>query len=88
MNLQKIANALNPWREIDRLGAALRRAEARIALLDASLATACDRYDGLREANAQLRDTLTLYRNNELAAVEADLQEIAQSRISHTAKLA
>lgn len=60
--MQKIADIIWPWCKIARLENALRRAEARVALLDASLATACDRYEGLRSANAQLRDTLDLYR--------------------------
>lgn len=40
-----------------------RNDRAEIALLDRALSDANDRYDKVREANLQLRDALSLYRN-------------------------
>lgn len=49
---------IGPWRRI-------RDLEHELRVLDHSLHQANERYDRIREANAQLRETLTLYRNAE-----------------------
>ena len=53
----------NPWRRIRELEVMARNDRAEIALLDRALSDANDRYDKVREANLQLRDALSLYRN-------------------------
>lgn len=45
-----------PWRRV-------RELESELRALEHALGQANDRYDKIREANAQLRETLTLYRN-------------------------
>lgn len=47
---------IGPWRRI-------RELEAELRTLDHALSQSNERYDKIREANAQLRETLTLYRN-------------------------
>lgn len=47
---------IGPWRRI-------RELEAELRALDHALSQSNERYDKIREANAQLRETLTLYRN-------------------------
>lgn len=54
----------NPWRRIRELEAEVRRLKNEVISLDNALRQSADRYDRIRDANAQLRDTLTLYRNN------------------------
>ena len=61
---------LGPWRriaemrrEIDRKEREVDRLQHDIAMLDHALHQSNERYDKIREANAQLRETLTLYRN-------------------------
>jgi len=59
----------NPWRRIRELEAHVCYLEAEVcdleadmAVLERSLHIANDRYDGIRNANLQLRDCLALYR--------------------------
>ena len=52
----------NPWRRARELQAQLDRANRNIEHLDRALRDSADRYDGIRNANLQLRETLTLYR--------------------------
>ena len=47
---------LGPWRRV-------RELEAELRVLDHALQQVNERYDKVRDMNAQLRDTLTLYRN-------------------------
>lgn len=54
---------LGPWRRVRELELALACQRREIDALDHALGQANDRYDRIREANAQLRETLTLYRN-------------------------
>ncbi len=54
---------IGPWRRIRELEVMARNDRAEIALLDRALSDANDRYDKVREANLQLRDALSLYRN-------------------------
>lgn len=53
----------NPWRRIRELEAQLRRVTTECAALDNALHHSNERYDKIRETNAQLRDALSLYRN-------------------------
>ncbi len=53
----------NPWRRVRELELAIACKQLEINALDHALDQANDRYDKIREANAQLRETLTLYRN-------------------------
>ena len=52
----------NPWRAARELRAQLDRAQREIDALERALRDSADRYDRIRDANAKLRDTLTLYR--------------------------
>lgn len=52
----------NPWKEIRRLRAALEHERLVSRGLEHALGQSTDRYDQIRAANAQLRETLTLYR--------------------------
>lgn len=52
----------NPWRRARELAAQLARANRQIDALERALRDSADRYDRIRDANAKLRDTLTLYR--------------------------
>ena len=54
----------NPWRRIRQLEAEARDREADLFTLERSLHHANERYDRIRDANLQLRDTLSLYRSN------------------------
>ena len=53
----------NPWRRVRELEAAASNHELELRALNYALHLANERYDKIREANAQLRETLTLYRN-------------------------
>lgn len=53
----------NPWRRCAHLQRELQRAERNIAGLEFALKQSADRYDRIRDANLQLREALTLYRN-------------------------
>lgn len=53
----------NPWRRIRELQTDLDRARRECAALDHALHQSTERYDKIRETNAQLRDALSLYRN-------------------------
>lgn len=53
----------NPWRRARELRAQLDHANFERAMLERALRDGNDRYDRIREANAQLRETLTLYRS-------------------------
>lgn len=53
----------NPWRRIRELEAAAKHHATEKYALNHALHMANDRYDKIRDANAQLRETLTLYRN-------------------------
>ena len=54
----------NPWRTARELRAQLDRATRDNANLERALRDSADRYDRIRDANAQLRETLTLYRDD------------------------
>jgi predicted nucleic acid-binding Zn-ribbon protein len=54
----------NPWRRIRELQVELDRARNERDALDHALLRSTERYDKIRETNLQLRDALTLYRNN------------------------
>jgi len=54
---------VNPWRRIRDLEQAASKHELEQRALNYALHLANERYDKIREANAQLRETLTLYRN-------------------------
>jgi hypothetical protein len=53
----------NPWRRIRELEAAAEHHDTELYALNHALHMANDRYDRIRAANAELRETLTLYRN-------------------------
>jgi len=53
----------NPWRRIRELEAAAKHHDTEKYALNHALHMANDRYDKIRAANAELRQTLTLYRN-------------------------
>ena len=55
---------LGPWRRIRALEIKLGQVSCECAALEHALKQSADRYDRIRDANAQLRETLTLYRNN------------------------
>lgn len=52
----------NPWRRCRELQARLDRVAGECAALDHALRQSTERYDSIREANAQLREALSLYR--------------------------
>lgn len=54
---------LNPWRKIRELEARLITVASECRALDHALHQSNERYDKIRETNAQLRDALSLYRN-------------------------
>jgi hypothetical protein len=53
----------NPWRRARELQAQLDEAVRERNDFEFELSRACDRYDKVRDMNAQLREALTLYRN-------------------------
>lgn len=53
----------NPWRRIRELEADAKIHATEKYALNHALHMANDRYDKIRAANAELRQTLTLYRN-------------------------
>lgn len=53
----------NPWRRIRELEEAAKHHATEKYALNHALHMANDRYDKIRAANAELRQTLTLYRN-------------------------
>lgn len=53
----------NPWKRISALRAELADAITDRDMMGRQLELACDRYEKLREMNAQLRDALSLYRS-------------------------
>jgi hypothetical protein len=53
----------NPWRKARELQVQLDKAVRERNDFEFELSRACDRYDKVREMNAQLRDALSLYRN-------------------------
>jgi hypothetical protein len=53
---------INPWRRVRALEQSVADHEAHIAELQRALSISADRYDLIREMNAQLRETLELYR--------------------------
>lgn len=54
---------LGPWRRIAEMRVEIDRKEREILALDHALHQSNERYDKIRETNAQLRDALSLYRN-------------------------
>jgi hypothetical protein len=54
----------NPWRRIRELQVKLDHARNERAALAHALLRSTERYDKIRETNLQLRDALTLYREN------------------------
>lgn len=52
----------NPWRRARELQAKLDRANRENEMLERALRDSAARCDGIRRANAALRETLTLYR--------------------------
>lgn len=52
----------NPWRRAAELEARVASRDAHIAQLQRALEVSADRYDLVRSMNAQLRETLELYR--------------------------
>ena len=54
----------NPWRRIRELEARLLTVASECRALDHALHQSNERYDKIRETNAQLRDALSLYRNS------------------------
>lgn len=57
----------NPWRRVRELELALACQRREIEALDHALGQANDRYDRIREANAQMREALSLYRAEDAA---------------------
>lgn len=56
--------AVGPWRRIRELERALDIREREARHLEHALEQSVERYDRIRDTNAQLRETLTLYRND------------------------
>tara|TARA_R110000822_G_scaffold81504_1_gene193534 strand:- start:1958 stop:2131 length:174 start_codon:yes stop_codon:yes gene_type:complete len=54
---------LRPWRRARDLEAVNARLSTTIDALNRALDHSADRYDRIREMNAQLREALELYRN-------------------------
>ena len=53
----------NPWRRVRELEAAAAKHDLEMRALNYALHMANERYDKIRAANHELRETLTLYRN-------------------------
>jgi hypothetical protein len=59
----KLALIVNPWRRIRELEADAKIHATEKYAMNYALHQANERYDKIRAANAELRETLTLYRN-------------------------
>ena len=59
----KLALFTNPWRRVRELEADAKIHVTEKYALNHALHLANERYDRIRAANAELRETLTLYRN-------------------------
>jgi len=59
----KLALFVNPWRRIRELEADAKIHATEKYAMNHALHLANERYDKIRAANAELRETLTLYRN-------------------------
>ena len=59
----KLALIVNPWRRIRELEADAKIHATEKYAMNHALHLANERYDKIRAANAELRETLTLYRN-------------------------
>jgi hypothetical protein len=59
----KLPSFINPWRRIRELEADAKIHATEKYALNHALHLANERYDKIRAANAELRQTLTLYRN-------------------------
>lgn len=55
---------LGPWRRIRELERRTDSLEREVLALEHALGQSNERYDRIRDTNAQLRETLTLYRND------------------------
>lgn len=56
--------AVGPWRRIRELERRADSLEHEVLALEHALGQSNERYDRIRDTNAQLRETLTLYRND------------------------
>lgn len=61
--MTNITDWINPWAANRRLRARLALARAECGALEHALQQSADRYDRVRDANAQLRLALALYRD-------------------------
>jgi hypothetical protein len=59
----KLALIVNPWRRIRELEADAKIHATEKYAMNHALHLANERYDKIRAANLELRETLTLYRN-------------------------
>ena len=59
----KLPSFINPWRRIRELEAAAKHHATEKYAMNYALHQANERYDKIRAANHELRETLTLYRN-------------------------
>lgn len=55
---------IGPWRRIRALEIRLGQVSCECAALEHALGQSTERYDRVRETNAQLREALALYRSN------------------------
>jgi hypothetical protein len=59
----KLALIVNPWRRIRELETEAKHHATEKYALNHALHLANERYDKIRAANLELRETLTIYRN-------------------------